>query len=69
MAYLVLAKQFPASPEREVYRTDDAENASCMAESYFINRHAHAVRAVSQVGERVFPLKDQRGREFVWNRL
>lgn len=69
MTFLVLAKQYAGSPEQEVYRTSDAENASCFAESHFINRHPQSVRAVVRVGGHIQTLKDQRGREFSWQRI
>jgi hypothetical protein len=63
--FRVLAKQHANEAFREVYRTPDEENASCFAESHFINRHAFAVRAVD---EQERPLRDRAGREFVWQR-
>jgi hypothetical protein len=53
-----LAKQHANEAFREVYRTPDEENASCFAESHFINRHAEQER----------PLRDRAGHEFVWQR-
>lgn len=65
--YRVLAKQYVGDGFREVYRTDNEENASCFAESHFINRHAFAVQAVNELD---VPLTDRRsGRSFTWQRL
>ena len=68
-AFQVLARQFAGSPEYVAYRTDDENNASTFAESHFINRHAHSVRAVRVRGDDLIPLTDQRGRPYVWGRV
>lgn len=64
--YRVVAKQNASDPVREVYRTTDEENASCFAESHFINRHASLVRAEDELGR---VLRDRNGREYVWQRM
>lgn len=64
--FRVVAKQHAGDAFREVYRTGDEENASCFAESHFINRHAFAVRALDELDR---PLSDRRsGREYTWQR-
>ena len=66
MKYHVISADEQGFRERVVYKTSCPENCSTFAESYFINRHAHKVRAIHAGSGRT--LSDLDGRDYEWER-
>lgn len=62
MQYLVKAFAHGSAVAKTVYRTSDYENATCFAESYFMNR---AIRRV-HVERNGAICRDKNSREWIW---